>query len=254
MVVPSFGTQLRMLQCTARLPEGDDVNVIPGFPSQSFAQRPDRPRILSHKARESDIAPLRSTAVYISCYMFLLSYTLLPACYRALAFHVIDPMFEEGSTRIYRVSLQLSLYSGSSDEHHHRSNLELLSHCIFCAHRTRPVLNRGSHPTIMRQVAHRPNGTRTREHAASLRGTAAGHLAAHYQACNCSANVKDTSILGNNENQLARERMEALPRIPYKTPPRDARQNPAHRPPNKSIGSLSRLGDSEDEWVESHGQ
>lgn len=51
---------------------------------------------------------------------------------------------------------------------------------------------------------------RAREHAASLKGTSAGHLAAHCRTCHCSAAFKDITILASNNNTHAREMLEAL--------------------------------------------
>lgn len=51
---------------------------------------------------------------------------------------------------------------------------------------------------------------RAREHATSLTGTSAGHLAAHCRTCHCSAAFKDITIIATNNNPHAREMLEAL--------------------------------------------
>ena len=51
---------------------------------------------------------------------------------------------------------------------------------------------------------------RTREHAASLRGTTAGHLPAHCRTCECSAEFSSVTILAKNTNPYAREMLETM--------------------------------------------
>ncbi|MDD9361340.1 MAG: hypothetical protein PV344_00160 [Anaplasma sp.] len=51
---------------------------------------------------------------------------------------------------------------------------------------------------------------RTREHAASLKGTTAGHLPAHCRTCECSAEFNSVTIIAKHRNQYAREMLEAM--------------------------------------------
>lgn len=51
---------------------------------------------------------------------------------------------------------------------------------------------------------------RTREHAASLKGTNAGHLPAHCRNCACSAEFNSVTIIAKHKNQYAREMLETL--------------------------------------------
>lgn len=51
---------------------------------------------------------------------------------------------------------------------------------------------------------------RTREHAASLKGTTAGHLPAHCRSCKCSAAFSSLTILGKHKNPYAREMLETM--------------------------------------------
>ena len=51
---------------------------------------------------------------------------------------------------------------------------------------------------------------RAREHAASVKGTSAGHLSAHCRTCGCKAGLTSITVLHRNNNTFAREMLEAL--------------------------------------------
>ncbi|MDD9362161.1 MAG: hypothetical protein PV344_04465, partial [Anaplasma sp.] len=51
---------------------------------------------------------------------------------------------------------------------------------------------------------------RTREHAASAKGTTAGHLPAHCRTCECTAVFNNITILAKNKNPYAREMLETM--------------------------------------------
>lgn len=51
---------------------------------------------------------------------------------------------------------------------------------------------------------------RVREHAASVQGTGAGHLAAHCRTCGCRPQFSSVSIMNRHRNAFAREILEAL--------------------------------------------
>lgn len=51
---------------------------------------------------------------------------------------------------------------------------------------------------------------RMREHAASVKGTTAGHLPAHCRSCRCSAELNNITIIARNKNTYAREMIETM--------------------------------------------
>ena len=51
---------------------------------------------------------------------------------------------------------------------------------------------------------------RAREHAASVKGAAAGHLSAHCRTCGCSPSFNNISIRTRHKNAFAREILEAM--------------------------------------------